>query len=132
MSAQRRSVLVVEDDVDVRGMLLRVLGSSYDVSIADDGDVALLRFEQGERFDAVVCDVCMPRMNGPVLVEHLLRLDPDQAGRVIVLTGDADSAVSARLSSHFVVEKPFRVRELRELVARVSAAAHDGELPTLG
>jgi hypothetical protein len=37
--------------------------------------------------------------------------------------------IALPLSSHFIVEKPFRVRELRELVARVSAAAQDGYFP---
>lgn len=130
MNDQRRTVLVVEDDADVRAMLVRVLGTSYAISIACDGEAALWRFETGERFDVVLCDVCMPKMDGAMLVEHLLRLDPDQARRVIVLTGNIDSARAMRLSEHFVVEKPFAVRELRELVDRVSAAAHEGYFPS--
>jgi CheY-like chemotaxis protein len=130
MNAQRRTVLVVEDDVEVRAILVRVLGPSYAISIACDGEAALWRFETGERFDVVICDLCMPKMDGAELVEHLLRLDPEQAHRVIVLTGNIDSPQAARLSSHFVVEKPFVVRELRELVDRVSAAAVDGYFPS--
>jgi CheY-like chemotaxis protein len=107
-----------------------VLGPSYAISIACDGEAALWRFETGERFDVVISDVHMPKMDGAALVEHLLRLDPDQAHRVIVLTGNADSEPAARLSSHFVVEKPFNVRELRELIDRVSAAAQAEYFPS--
>ena len=112
-------------------MLVRVLGVSYETSIADDGETALWRFENGQRFDVVLCDACMPRMDGAVLMAHLQRLDADQARRVIVLTGDASSQTAAQLSGHYVMEKPFNVRELRELVARVSAAAQDGYFPAL-
>jgi CheY-like chemotaxis protein len=130
MADQRRTLLIVEDDVEVRAMLLRVLGPSYAISVACDGEAALWRFETGERFDVVICDVLMPKMDGAALVEQLLRLDPDQARRVIVLTANADSEPAARLSSHFVVEKPFNVCELRELVDRVSAAACNGYFPS--
>jgi CheY-like chemotaxis protein len=130
MNAPRRTVLVVEDDLEVRAILVRVLGPAYAITIACDGEAALWRFETGERFDLVICDLCMPKMDGAALVEHLVRLDPEQARRVIVLTGNIDSPQAARLSSHFVVEKPFVVRELRELVDRVSAAAVDGYFPS--
>jgi CheY-like chemotaxis protein len=130
MAAHRPTVLIVEDDVEVRAMLLRVLGPLYAISVSSDGEAALWRFETGERFDVVICDVLMPRMDGASLVEHLQRFAPDQARRVIVLTSNVDSASAARLSSHFIVEKPFRVPELRELVARVSAAAQDGYFPS--
>jgi CheY-like chemotaxis protein len=128
MAVQRPTVLIVEDDVEVRTMLVR--GASYEVSIADDGETALWRFEHGQRFDVVLCDACMPRMNGAVLVGHLQRLDADQARRVIVLTGNPDSATVARLSGHYAVEKPFDVRELRQLISRVSTAAQDGNFRT--
>ena len=131
MTSQRRlTVLVVEDDLDVRAALLRILGSEYEVTIADDGRSALSRFEDGQRFDVVLCDVSMPKMNGPVLVENLRRIDPCQASRVIVLTGDVGSPLAAKLGGYYVVEKPFDVSELRQLVGRVSAAARDGYFPS--
>lgn len=126
MNAHLRTVLIVDDDVGLRTILVRLLGAAYDVSIADDGETALWRFEQGERFDVVLCDVGMPRMNGAVLVEQLRRLDADQARRVIVVTADAETPLAAQLSGHYVVEKPFDRRELRELVDRVSSAPRDG------
>jgi CheY-like chemotaxis protein len=125
----RPTVLVIEDDAEVRAMLVRILAPAYSVDIAADGEAALWRFETGERFDVVLCDVSMPNMDGPSLVHHLRRLDAAQARRVIVLTGNAASASAARLSEHFVVEKPFRVSELRELIGRVSAAAREGYFP---
>jgi len=120
VSTERRSVLIIEDDLDVRTVLLAILGRTYDVAIADNGATALSRFESGERFDVILCDVLMPRMDGPALIEHLIRIAPEQARRVIVLTANVDSPEAARLADHHVVEKPFNVRHLRELIAQVS------------
>jgi CheY-like chemotaxis protein len=61
-----------------------VRGDRVQSAVSSDGEAALWRFESGERFDVVICDVLMPAMDGASLVEHLQRLDPDQARRVIV------------------------------------------------
>jgi CheY-like chemotaxis protein len=131
MLANRPTVLIVEDDLDVRATLLRVLAPSYEVTIVDNGGTALWRFESGQRFDVVLCDLSLPRMNGPVLVDHLRQLDPEQARRVIVMTGDAHSPMAAKLADHYVIEKPFDLGELRELVDRVSAAERSGYFPSV-
>jgi CheY-like chemotaxis protein len=131
MTAQRRTVLVVDDDLSVRGMLIRILGRAYDISTAHDGETALCLFSQGKRFDVVLCDVMMPRMDGAVFLEQLRRLDADQASRVIMLTANAKTPLAARLAGHYVVEKPFDVGELRELVDRVSGAARTGYFPSV-
>ena len=129
MSVPRPSVLVVEDDANVRTMMARVLAPICNVAVAVDGQAALWRFATGERFDVVLCDACMPVMDGPTLVEHLRALDADQARRVIVVTGSVDSPTAARLAGHYMIEKPFGVPALRALVERVSAAARDGYFP---
>jgi CheY-like chemotaxis protein len=131
MTAQRRTLLVVEDSLSLRAMLLRILGRTYDVSTADDGETALQRFNQGQRFDVVLCDLDMPRMDGAVLLEQLRRLDADQASRVIVLTGHAEAPLATRVAGHHVFAKPFDVAKLRELVDRVSGAARDGHFPSV-
>jgi CheY-like chemotaxis protein len=132
VSLNRSTVLVVEDDPGARTTLLRILGALYNVTIAEDGAAALWLMESGQRFDVVLCDVRMPKMDGVTFVERLVQLDADQARRVIVVTGDPSSARAARLSSHYFVGKPYNVRELRELVARVIAAAQDGYFPAPG
>jgi CheY-like chemotaxis protein len=130
MTAQRRTVLVVDDDLSIRGMLIRILGRAYDISTTNDGESALFLFAQGKRFDVVICDLMMPWMDGAVFVEHLRRLDADQASRVIMLTANAHAPLAAKLAGLYVVEKPFDVGELRALVARVSSAARAGYIPS--
>jgi CheY-like chemotaxis protein len=130
MTDNRKTVLVVDDDLSVRGMLIRILGRAYHITTSPDGEAALDLFSQGKRFDVVLSDLMMPRMDGAVFLMHLRRLDADQASRVIMLTANAKSPDAARLAGHYVVEKPFDVGELRELVARVSATARNGYSPS--
>ncbi|MCA1663315.1 MAG: response regulator [Myxococcales bacterium] len=125
----RPTVLVIDDDASVRTMMVRVLAPTCNVTIAVDGEAALWRFATGERFDVVLCDACMPVMDGAALVEHLRKIDPEQARRVIVVTGAVDSPTAAQMAGHFMIEKPFRVPELRALVDRVCAAGREGYFP---
>ena len=131
MTAQRRTVLVVEDSLAVRATLIRLLGRSYDVCTEGDGEAALRRFMLGQRFDVVLCDLQMPKMDGADLLEQLRRLDADQSSRVIMLTANAKTPLAARLAGHYVVEKPFDLRKLRELVDRVSGAANASPFPPI-
>lgn len=128
--ADRRTVLIVDDDVIVRDTVKRVLGAAYEIKIADTGETALWRIESGERFDVVLLDVNMPRMDGGEFLKNLRRLDAAQAKRVIILTANWDTPQAASLAGHYVVEKPFEVAKLRELIDRVSAAAREGYFPT--
>jgi two-component system chemotaxis sensor kinase CheA len=60
----RKSVLVVEDSITSRNLLKSILeGAGYSVNTAVDGIDGLTQLRSG-RFDAVVSDVEMPRMNG--------------------------------------------------------------------
>jgi CheY-like chemotaxis protein len=129
ITVRRKTVLAVDDELSIRGMLIRVLGRAYDVSTTDDGESALVLLRAGKRFDVVICDLVMPAMDGAEFIEQLRRLDADQASRVIMLTANANTPLAARLAGHHVVEKPFELGELRELVARLSAAAHASCVP---
>jgi len=131
MNEPRRTVLVIEDDLRGRAALLRILGPRYEVSLADNGEAALELIDQGQRFDVILSDVCMPRMDGATFVEQLRQRDADQAARVIVLTANPNSASACRLSAHyFLIEKPYDIPTLRDLVDKVSAAARDGYFPS--
>ena len=79
------NILLIDDNHDgllVRRSMLEELGCS--VQIAIDGEQGLKLFE-GSRFDVVVTDYRMPRMNGVELIQEIRKLDPD--ARVILLSG---------------------------------------------
>jgi CheY-like chemotaxis protein len=78
-------ILLVDDNRDgllVRRSLLEELG--YCVQIASNGEDGLKLFETG-RFDVVVTDFRMPRMDGRELIQGIRKLDPN--ARIILLSG---------------------------------------------
>jgi two-component system response regulator MprA len=112
-------LLVVDDDPALARTLRRALGiEGYDVECAGDGDEALQRLTAG-RFDAVVLDVSMPRVDG-LAVCRRMRERRDRTP-VLMLTardavGDRVSGLDAGADDYLV--KPFALDELN---ARVRA-----------
>jgi DNA-binding response OmpR family regulator len=111
-------VLVVEDDVDIAGVLRRSLDKEgYDVRVAEDGEAALDEASVFEP-DAVVLDLGLPKLDG---VEVCRRLRADGDVPILVLT--ARDALESRVegldsgADDYLV-KPF---EREELLARMRA-----------
>jgi len=78
-------ILLVDDNRDgllVRRSLLEEVGCR--VKMAANGEEGLKLFE-AEKFDVVVTDYRMPRMDGAELIQHIRKLDPN--ARVILLSG---------------------------------------------
>jgi two-component system, chemotaxis family, sensor kinase CheA len=64
-AAQRKRVLLVDDSPFFLNLVGPALQScNYEVVMASDGQEAITRLEQGERFDAIVSDIDMPRIDG--------------------------------------------------------------------
>jgi CheY-like chemotaxis protein len=79
------------------------------------------RCAAGETFDLILCDLMMPEMTGMDLHRELSRVAPDQATRMIFMTGGAFTP-AARLflsdPSREHIEKPFDHVDLRAIVRR--------------
>jgi two-component system, chemotaxis family, sensor kinase CheA len=88
--APRRSLLVVEDSITSRSLLKNILETAgYDVTVAVDGIDALTILRSG-RFDLVVSDVEMPRMDGFDLTAKI-RSDQRLAATPVVLVTALES-----------------------------------------
>jgi CheY-like chemotaxis protein len=123
-AAQPR-VMVVDDQVVMLRLLARAL-SQYDLAQFSDPGEALAKIRQGERFDAIVCDVYMPGMTGPVFQEQLRKIDPQQARQMLFLTGallGAEMADFLQFNQGRVLHKPIDLEALRRAVAGVLARA---------
>jgi signal transduction histidine kinase len=119
VASRRGSVLVVDDEPTVAMVLRRILAPDHDVVIVGNGRQALDRFEAGERFDVILCDLMMPVMNGIGLYEQLSKTIPEQASRIVFITGgaftpDAKSFLDRVPNNR--VRKPFESVKLRGLV----------------
>ena len=101
-----------------------VSGLGLQAEEASDGLEALERFREG-RFDMVITDLSMPRMDGIELTHRLKSLDPGVA--VLVITGQSSLDLMARAMNQGIVDylrKPFRFSVLEKTVRR--ALAHRG------
>ena len=83
----RGRVLSIDDESMVTQAVRRLLAQRYQVATVDDAKVAFGLLQSGARFDAIICDVFMPLMNGMDFYEKVRALDPDQAARIVFLTG---------------------------------------------
>jgi CheY-like chemotaxis protein len=114
----RRSVLVVDDEVLMAGLIAEVLAAEgYLVETASSGPAALEKM-RSTSFDLVLSDIRMPDMDGPALYRAAARLDTRLRERFIFLTGNAYPAeVAEFLAAHGApcLAKPFDLRELQQL-----------------
>jgi two-component system cell cycle sensor histidine kinase/response regulator CckA len=115
--------LVVDDEVAILKMYPRYLGRSQCVACASGRD-ALELFRRGERFDVILCDLMMPQTSGMDVYDELVRTVPEQAARMIFVTGGAFTDRARHFLkglSNPTLDKPFDSAHLFESVTRVLA-----------
>jgi CheY-like chemotaxis protein len=113
------NILVVDDESLLGTALRRMLASRHEVSVETDARVALRRIEGGERFDAILCDLMMPEMDGRTFHEAVRRVAPAQAERFVFMTGGAFTQGAREFLEQPTIrsiEKPFDVTTIRRIV----------------
>ena len=112
-------LLLVEDDESIRAMLAEYLVTrGFSVTLAADGAEALSELARS-RFDVLLSDVRMPRVDGVQLVESI-------AARggwppVVLMTGySADESLEQALAwgARECIAKPFRLEEVEQALRR--------------
>jgi CheY-like chemotaxis protein len=86
-----------------------------------DAREACARVLAGERFDLILCDLMMPEMTGMELHAELARALPEQAERMIFVTGGAFTESAAEFLERVPNEqlaKPFDLAKVRSLARR--------------
>ncbi len=117
-SAASRSVLVVEDDDDMREVVSQALSQKgYEVKAFGDGADAI-EAARRESFDLAVVDLKMPGTSGATVIKEIKKRQPELP--VVVITGSLDPSQEG-LNDMFnrVLYKPFRNEELREAIEEV-------------
>ncbi|MBN1418770.1 MAG: PAS domain S-box protein [Planctomycetes bacterium] len=124
----REAILLMDDDSNVRevsGKLIAHLG--YTVELARDGAEAIEMYERaradGRAFAAVLLDLVIEGgMGGEETIRRILAIDP--SARVIVTSGYSSDLILADHRAHgvcAVLEKPYRIEQLRDVLRRVIA-----------
>jgi two-component system, OmpR family, response regulator len=118
-------ILLVDDEHAIQTLLTYPLRKDgYEVVSARDGREALDRFAE-QRFDLVVLDVMLPKMDG---IEVCRRLRSRSQVPIIMLTArddEIDKVLGLEMGADDYITKPFSVREFR---SRVRAALRRSEM----
>jgi CheY-like chemotaxis protein len=114
-----RRILVVDDEDSICALVQKSLAGEFDVTAVYDGREALDLIEGGARFDLIISDVMMPRMNGVELYRALLEQCGEQAKHFVFFTASMlPPDVEAYLATvpGAVLRKPISVGVLRQFV----------------
>jgi DNA-binding NtrC family response regulator len=118
-------VLVVDEEAAARQSLIDVLSlDGHEVDGAGDADGALLLLDQC-RYELVIADLRMPKLDGPALLDALAERFADAPPQVVFLThGAFDPHYGSFLANLRapVLTKPLKPGRVLELVTRIFAA----------
>lgn len=123
---RKPKVLIVDDEPRIGTSIARLLGRTHDVVALTSGVEALRRIEGGERFDAILCDVSMPEISGVDVLDTLRANAPDQADRLVFLTGGAftdGTDKSLEQTGRPFLQKPCSRAQLEDIIASVGRSS---------
>jgi two-component system, cell cycle sensor histidine kinase and response regulator CckA len=118
-------VLVVDDDHDLAELLREVLTyENCEVEVAGNGMEAMDRLRTGE-YDAILCDMMMPRLDGEALYNEVARDFPHLSNRFLFITGQTSHKAGfsdlVTRAGNCVIEKPFDIQALRAAIRETLA-----------
>ncbi len=118
LQPQRPSLLIIDDEWQIRSLLIDLLGSVYRCSEAASAEEALTALSH-ESFDLVISDIDMGGMSGLELVPRVHSLAPDTV--VVMISGnqDIEFAIKALRAGAFdYITKPIDIRHVEASVER--------------
>ena len=116
-TAQPR-LLIVDDEVEVRGVLRDLLGEAYQCAEAASAEEALVQLRDQD-YELVISDITMSGMTGLEMIPHVKVISPDTV--IVMISGmqTIESAINAlRLGAFDYLMKPFDLRQAEAAVAR--------------
>lgn len=124
-------VLVIDDDeLFVKLMAHALSARGHEVECAHDGQAGEAAMETAP-FDAVVCDLVMPRQEGLETIRYMRRDNPALA--VVAISGGLGQSsgldilnIAKLMGAHVTLRKPFQLSQLTAAVDEAVAAAHAG------
>lgn len=111
------TVLIVEDDADVRTLWVETLTlAGHVVNTANDGVQAIKQIGS-QRYDVILFDLLLPRLSGLDAIKLIRRTEPDLP--ILVITGTHESGLTQQAREagvQYVLTKPVDLNILRQMV----------------
>lgn len=122
-----RKILVIDDDLAIRVLLQAVLKRmKFEVDLAEDGAVGLDKLRANGKFDLILLDLMMPRINGYEFIDHVSKEFPTQRPHIIVFTAAGKRGVE-KIPQDSVcnsILKPFDLEKFIEMISECLQQAH--------
>ncbi len=115
------TLLIVDDDAAIRGMLYDLFSERYECHTASMAEEAF-QFLEVERYDAILTDIAMPGLTGVELLKRVQLRDEDTP--VILISGkgsEQDRGSLLALGAFAYVTKPFSLEEIERVVEQAVA-----------
>jgi CheY-like chemotaxis protein/anti-sigma regulatory factor (Ser/Thr protein kinase) len=112
-------ILVVDDEIDVRGTLSEMIESlGYEVTAAENGARALDRVKT-EKIDLIITDLSMPEKSGLELIVDAKRMSPNIPIAVISAYGNVENTTYALTRGAFsFIAKPFKMSQIKDVIRK--------------
>jgi DNA-binding response OmpR family regulator len=122
-TCDRFTILVVDDDQDLRQLVCRMLDQQGHRTLEASNGIAGLRILETTPVDVILTDVVMPDLEGLEFIRRIRRLS--LSSKVIVMSGGGRGsagdylALATLFGADATLPKPFSATELGEVVQRI-------------
>jgi len=125
----RKTILVIEDDLNVLSMIVKHLEhSGYNVITATDGMEGLKKLKS-DNYDLVITDIVMPYVSGTGVVSALKESKPHIPVIAITGYGEVPEAVAMEKKADLVLSKPVKMSDLKDHITRLLNLSKKGKRP---
>ena len=120
MPKKHGTVLVADDESNVRSLITRMLGEEYSVIEAENGEIAV-NMARRYKPDFVLMDIMMPKMDGYTACKTIKTNPETKAIPVVMLTAlnfELNIGLSHDMGADAYMTKPFNQQDLLAMVRR--------------
>ncbi len=112
MCAKRTKILIIDDELIIRNLLLDVLASNGYAAIAVPGGLEGIAKARQMEFDVIFSDIHMPKMNGLETMRQIKKISPRTVFVIMGSYPDKEGELACREGAIAQLQKPFNIAEV--------------------